>query len=130
MVVYIPLTYANGCLWPADCWDAVLICSVSSGQPKQRGAAKTESARTLGHSAGGLLPPMAEQFLGASAERRTDCDFHDLPRACSVAFLDGARALGRHWRLDAGPSKNHKLVRTGPDRLNGIRPIHPCCACC
>jgi protein-S-isoprenylcysteine O-methyltransferase Ste14 len=41
-----------------------------------------------------------------------------------------ARALGRHWRLDAGLSKNHKLVRTGPYRLGGIRPIHPCCACC
>ena len=24
------------------------------------------------------------------------------------------RALGRHWRLDAGLSKNHELVRSGP----------------
>jgi len=35
----------------------------------------------------------------------------------------GARALGRHWRLDAGLSKIHKLVRSGPYRL--IR--HPIC---
>jgi protein-S-isoprenylcysteine O-methyltransferase Ste14 len=29
----------------------------------------------------------------------------------------GARALGRHWRLDAGLSKDHELVRSGPYRL-------------
>jgi protein-S-isoprenylcysteine O-methyltransferase Ste14 len=29
----------------------------------------------------------------------------------------GARALGRHWRIDAGLSKDHELVRSGPYRF-------------
>jgi protein-S-isoprenylcysteine O-methyltransferase Ste14 len=32
-------------------------------------------------------------------------------------FLGPARALGRHWRIDAGLSKDHELVRSGPYRF-------------
>jgi len=45
--------------------------------------------------------------------------------AASVVFLalasvlswSGARALGRHWRFDAGLNRDHELVRSGPYRV-------------
>jgi protein-S-isoprenylcysteine O-methyltransferase Ste14 len=35
----------------------------------------------------------------------------------SVLSWTGARALGRHWRFDAGLNRDHELVRSGPYRV-------------
>jgi protein-S-isoprenylcysteine O-methyltransferase Ste14 len=35
----------------------------------------------------------------------------------SVLSWTGARALGRHWRFDAGLNRDHELVRSGPYRI-------------
>jgi len=35
----------------------------------------------------------------------------------SLLSWTAARALGRHWRIDAGLNQDHELVRTGPYRM-------------